>query len=78
MRVRCAGTLPACSLYGFLATGGTKGLTPHTVGLPVLATIASERKFLAAFPGECLWLLIMWVFAFGCLVGASTSLLKSF
>lgn len=59
MRVRCAGSLPACSLYGFLATGGTKGLMPDTVVLPVLATIASERKFLAALSGECLWILIL-------------------
>lgn len=59
MRVRCAGSLAACFLYGFLATGGTKGLMPDTVVLPVLATIASERKFLAALSGECLWILIL-------------------
>jgi len=78
VRVRCAGRLPACSLYGFLATGGTEGFTCDTVGLPVLATVASERKFLAALSGECLWLLMLRVFAFGCLVGARRSLLKSF
>lgn len=50
---------------------------PDIVVLPVLATIASERKFLAALSGECLWLLILRVFALSCLVGASRSLLKS-
>lgn len=78
MHERCAGTLSAWSLYGLLATGQTKGLEPYTVVLPVLAAIDSERKLRAALSGEHFWLLVVWVFLFDCLVGASRSLLKCF